>query len=357
MRIIAHIDMDAFFAAVEERDNPQFRGLPIAIGADPMKGRGRGVVSTANYKAREYGIHSAMPITKAWHLSEKAKKEGKAAVIFMEVDFEKYGRISEEIFKMVRKYSDTVEVASIDEAYFDISYAGSFSRARDICEKIKKEIKKKENLTASVGIGSNKLIAKIASGFKKPDGLTVVTDDGAEKFLEPLSVREVPGIGPKTEQVLNDHKIFRIKDLKKISKDDLESMFGKWGADIYERARGRDDSPLIEEHEVKSMGEQETFLEDTKDFNLILKSIFSLCDDVAGKLEESEFKGFRTVVLTVRFSGFETKNRSHTLKKSASSASALKNEVLKLLMPFFDKRENPKGKSFRLIGVRIEKLE
>ena len=353
-RIIAHIDMDAFFAAIEERDRPRLKGLPIVVGADPMDGRGRGVVSTANYKAREYGIRSALPISIAWQLSQKAKKENKPEAVFLLVNFEKYKKASELISKIVREFAKIVEEASIDEFYFDLSEAGSFEKAGRICEKIKKEVKAKENLTASVGIGPNKLIAKLASDSQKPDGLTIIKENEVESFLEKMPIRAIPGIGPKTEELLKNQNIYSVKDLKKISRDDLKRMMGRKGLELYEKARGKDDSPVSEEREIKSIGAQETFQIDTLDFQLISERLEALCIEVFRNFRKSGFKKFKTIVLTVRFSDFETKSRSHTLDKTINSLKNLKFEAVKLLMPFLDKRENKKRKLIRLIGARIE---
>ena len=233
MRIIGHLDMDAFFASLEEAASPIFKDKPIAVGSDPKNGQGRGVVSTANYKAREYGIHSALPISIAWRLSQKAKTEGKPEVVFLPVDFERYNKASEEVFQIIKKYAKVVEPASIDEFYFDLSFTKSYKKAEDICRKIKKEIKEKLKVTCSVGIGQNKLISKISAGTKKPDGLVIIKEKDSEKFLEPLSIREIPGIGPKTEEKLNQKGIKIVKDLKKLSKSELQENFGKWGEDNY----------------------------------------------------------------------------------------------------------------------------
>ena len=355
-RIIAHLDMDAFFAAIEERDDPRLKGLPIVVGADPQEGRGRGVVSTANYKAREYGIRSAVPISKAWELSEKAKREGKPEAVFLDGHFKKYGETSARIIEIVRQYSKVVEQASVDEAYFELP-ADSYVEAEKNCERLKKEVKNREKLTASIGVGPNKLIAKIASDMQKPDGLTVITSDKSEKILEPLSIRKIPGIGPKTEQFFNVRGIRIVRDLKKYNIAEMEEMLGKWGEDLYYKIRGIDDSPIVEKYEVKSIGEQETFQKDTLDFNFVFKRMESLCRDVFSRFKESDFKSFRTVTITVRFSGFETKNRSHTLSKPANMLKTLTIESTRLLMPFFDVRENPKRKFIRLVGVRVEKLK
>jgi DNA polymerase IV (DinB-like DNA polymerase) len=356
MRIVAHLDMDAFFAAVEERDNPRFRGLPIAVGADPRGGQGRGVVATANYKARAYGLHSALPISWAWRLSEQARRRGLPPVVFVAPDFEKYVRSSREIAAIVQARVPLVERAGLDEMYMDLSFAGSYPAAEDLARDLKREIREKEKLTASIGIGPNKLIAKIASDVRKPDGLTVVREDEAEAFLEPLSIRKLPGIGPKTEATLNSLGIRTVRDLKALSGEKLEELFGKWGEDIREMARGRDDSPVEESGEVKSIGEQETFLEDTLEAELIASRLKEMAGSVFERLRESGFEAFRTIVLTVRFADFETKSRSSTAKGSLSSAEDLFAGGLRLLLPFFDSRENPKRKRVRLIGLRVEKL-
>ena len=194
--------MDAFFAAIEERDTPAFRGVPLVVGADPLGGKGRGVAATSNYLARAYGIHSATPISTAWRLSEAARLAGKPPVTFVSVDMAKYARVSEEVMRIVRRVIPQVEQASIDEAYGDVSWTGSYRRSRTRMLLLEREIHAEEQLTASIGIGPNKLIAKIASGWRKPNGLTVVREEEAEMFLAPLSIRVIPGIGPKTEGVL-----------------------------------------------------------------------------------------------------------------------------------------------------------
>jgi DNA polymerase IV (DinB-like DNA polymerase) len=199
MRLIGHLDMDAFFAAIEERDEPKLKGRPLVVGADPAGGQGRGVVSTANYPARQYGIHSAMPISRAWKLSEAARRRGLPPAAFVRVSHRKYSEVSRRLMEILRRHAPLVEEASVDEAYFDLSFAGSVDAAVTICRKIKEEIQAREQLTGSIGLGPNKLVAKIASDFRKPDGLTVVTAEQAEDFLAPLPVRKIPGIGPNSE--------------------------------------------------------------------------------------------------------------------------------------------------------------
>jgi DNA polymerase IV (DinB-like DNA polymerase) len=356
-RIVAHLDMDAFFASIEEADNPHFKGMPIAVGSDPRNGEGRGVISTANYKAREYGIHSALPVSKAWQLSEKAVAEGKPEVVFLPVNFERYREVSAKIFEIIKKYAKLVEPASIDEFYFSLDFAKNYKEAEKICQKIKKEIKEKIKVTCSVGIGGNKLIAKIAAGIEKPDGMTIVNEKDSEKFLEPLSVREIPGIGPKTELLLNSENVKIVKDLKKISKEKLKEMLGKWGEDLYSKARGIDESLIVEDREAKSIGEQATFQHDTLEAAYIGEAFENLCKNVFLRFKESGFKTFRTIAITVRFSGFETKTSAKTLKNPTASEKDFKLEALKLLLPYLDKRKNPELKSIRLIGVRVEKFD
>lgn len=360
MRIIAHLDMDAFFAAIEERDKPRLKGLPIIIGTDPKDGRGRGAVSTANYKAREYGIKSALPISKAWLYSQEAKNKGLPEAIFITPNFSKYEASSKKIIEIISKYSFQIEQASIDEAYFDLSHLKTFKKAQKTCQQIKLEIKNKEKLTASIGIGPNKLIAKIASDFQKPNGLTVVEDFEKEKFLELLPIRKIPGVGPKTEELFKKQNVKIVSDLKKYSQKDLEKMLGKWGTDLYQKIRGIDNSLLIEEWEAKSISEQETFESDTDKIEIIIQLIQKLSGQVFNRFQKSDFASFQTIGITIRFSDFITKSRAHTLSKpltaSEDSRKIFEFEILKLLFPFLDMRENPQHKKIRLLGVKIEKF-
>ncbi len=356
-RFIAHLDMDAFYAAIEERDTPRLRGLPIVVGADPKGGEGRGVVSTANYPARVYGIQSAMPIARAWRASEAARQQGKPPVVFLSVDMRKYREVSDRVMSLLRRHVRVVEQASVDEAYLDLSELGTLAAAEARCRSIKQAITDQERLTASVGLGPNKLIAKIASGMHKPDGLTVVRKEEIEAFLDPLPVRAIPGIGPKTEAELGRFGIRLVRDLKRFSPGQLHDRFGKRGDDFYEKIHGVDEAPVSEDWEAKSVGEQETFDQDTRDSQVLSDRLRAMCEGVVARLVTEGFASFRTVVLTVRFGDFETKSRSHTLSSPARDSRALQREALKLLLPFLDQRENPQGKLIRLLGVRVEGIE
>lgn len=359
-----HVDMDAFFAACEERYNPQFRGRPVVVGADPKEGRGRGVVSTANYAARKYGIKSAMPISQAWRLAEAARKSGEPETIFLRGNHQLYFEVSKRTMAILASNVDAFEEASIDEAYLELGIKNqksgikddSWGEAEGFAKKIKNEIWKREGLTCSVGIGPNKLIAKIASDFNKPDGIKMVRSDEVEVFLEPLPIRVVPGVGPKTGIFLQGHGIKTVGQLRDVGSEKLVGWFGKWGRDLYQKARGLDDSPVSNEWEPKSVGEQETFEHDTLQPAFILERIGQLSKNVLSRLHKEKFSSFRSVVVTVRFSDFVTFSRSHTAPKPLATLEELNGQVLRLILPFLDRRQNPRQKKIRLIGLRVEKL-
>lgn len=356
-RIILHIDMDAFFPAIEERENPQFRGMPIIVGADPKKGRGRGVVSSASYTARKFGVKSALPISKAFELCPKA--------IFLPVNMELYQKVSEKIMKIVKKYSKIWEIVSLDEAHLDLSFlktraiakgeeedlssSPSYQKAENLAKKLKKEILEKEKLTATVGIGPNKLIAKMATNKAKPNGLLIIKPNQIKKFLEPLDIEDLPGIGPKTAGRLGDLKINKIKELKKLSKLKLKNMFGIVGETIYEKARGIDEEPVSPEEIIKSIGKEHTFEKDTRDPEIIFNTFEKIIENVHQELLANDFS-FKTLTVICRFSGFETHTKSKTLGDSISDLKILEAEAKKLLLKFLV--ENPK--LIRLIGLRVK---
>lgn len=349
--------MDAFFAAVEERNNQHLVGRPVVIGADPKKGMGRGVVSTANYEARKHGVRSGMPISEAWRRCPHAA--------FLIPDIDLYTSVSDRIFSalstLVEKESDassgkefSIERASIDE--FCVEARGFlWEESTRLAEAFKNVIREGEQLTCSVGVGPNPLVAKIASDFEKPNGLTMVKLEDVMDFLGFLPVRKIPGIGPKTERILADRGIKIISDLRKMTHEELVQEFGKWGGGMYERARGIDETRVGIQEDQKSIGEQETFERDTRDWGVLTERLLAFCEDVWERMQREQVAP-RTVVITVRFADFETKTRSRTLANPARSLETFKQEALALLMPFFDSRENPQHKAIRLIGVRGEKL-
>jgi DNA polymerase IV (DinB-like DNA polymerase) len=356
VRIIAHVDMDAFYASVEERHHPELRGRPLVVGADPKRGAGRGVVTAANYAARKYGIRSALPISRAWRLAEAARKRGEPETVFVRDDRALYLEVSRRIMAIVAEGADAFQAASIDEAYVDFSSRGDLEGARDHARAIKHAIVEREGLTCSVGIGPNKLVAKIASDFRKPDGLTVVAPDEVQGFLDGLPIRVIPGIGPKTERFLHERGVTLVADLRAVERGRLREWLGRGGEDLHRKARGQSDDPVSSDRERKSVGEQETFEVDTLDPAFVGERARVLGETVFRRFAAGGFDGFRTVTLTVRFSGFLTVSRSTTGAAAFTTEAQLHDEVRRLLDPFFDARENPKAKKIRLIGVRVEKL-
>ncbi len=356
MRIVVHLDMDAFYAAVEERRDPALRGRPVVVGADPKGGAGRGVVTTASYPARKYGIRSALPISRAWRLAEAARRRGEPETIFVRGDHALYREVSGRIMAIAVQGADAFEEASIDEAYLDVSSLGDLARAEAHTRALKAEILEREGLTCSAGIAPNKLVAKIASDFQKPDGLTVVQPEAVQSFLDPLPIRKIPGIGPKSAALLYGRGIRTIADLRAVERAALLEWFGKWGHEMSERARGISDDAVSNEWERKSVGEQETFERDTLEVPLVLERARVLAGDVFERLRADGFVGFRTVTVTVRFSNFVTRNRSCTGEAPLTTRGALEAVAEHLLLPFFDERENPRRRKIRLIGVRAEKL-
>lgn len=340
-RIILHLDMDAFFAQAEERENPQFRGKPVVVGADPEGGRGRGVVSTANYEARKYGIHSALPISRAYQFCPSA--------VFLPVNMDLYERVSAKIMEIAKNYSRQWEIGGLDEFYLDISFAGDYEKARDLAGKLKSEILQKEKLTCTVGIGPNKLIAKMASSRGKPNGLLVIASDKASEFLEPLEIEELPGIGPKTAEKLKSTGVKLIKDLKSLPKEKLEELFGKWGRGIYERARGNDDSPVVSDAAAKSLGREQTFAEDTRDPDAIFRAFDEIIADIWRQLVENSFS-FKTLTVVCRFQGFETHTKAKTLERITRDRKILTKESKNLLLRFLLENKKP----VRLVGLRVK---
>lgn len=340
-RIILHIDMDYFFAQVEERENPHFKGKPIVVGADPKCGRGRGVVSTCNYEARKYGIKAGMPISWAYRACPKA--------IFLPVNIEFYQKVSEKIMEIIKKYSKIWEVVSLDEAYLNLSFLGSFKKAEKLAKKLKEEIFEKEKLTATVGIGPNKVIAKMVAEQAKPNGLSVITPAKIKAFLEPLDIQELPGVGPKTAAKLGAFNVHTIKELKKLSQKGLIELFGVVGKTIYERARGIDTEPVVSEEMVKSIGQEHTFQKDTRDSEVIFKTYRKIIRNVYQELKNYKFL-FRTVTAICRFQGFETHTKSKTLKEPTDDLDVLKKEAKKLLLKLMMQNL----KLIRMIGLRVK---
>ncbi|MEM2873972.1 MAG: DNA polymerase IV, partial [Candidatus Nanoarchaeia archaeon] len=284
-----------------------------------------------------------MPISIAWQKCPNC--------VFLPVDMDKYINESIECQKIFRRYADAFEVGGIDEFYLDVSQrCKTYKEAEKLALEIKKELKTKRNLTCSIGISNNKLVSKIAAGIQKPDGLTIVKENEVLDFLAPLSVRELIGIGPKTEAILNERDIYTIKDLRKISKEQLIEWFGKFGSVLYDEARGIDESPVIEEWEVKSIGRQVTFERDTKDRKLILNTLTKIVNDTIRQVKEEKLK-YKTITIKIRYEDFFTTSKAKTLPEAHNDEKTAQLLARELLIPFLkDERK------VRLIGFSVSKL-
>jgi DNA polymerase IV (DinB-like DNA polymerase) len=339
-RFIFHLDMDHFYTAVEMRENPSIDGKPVVVGADPKGGEGRGVVATSNYEARKAGVRSGMPISRAWKLCPEA--------VYLPPNFPLYIQVSNEIINVVRTYADKFEQWGIDEAFLDVSSrVKNFEEAEDLARKLKRKIYDLEKLTCSIGVGPSKLIAKIASDFHKPDGLTVVKYQDVEAFLAPLPVRKLLWVGRKTEERLKSLGVNTIGDLSKFDPSVLTEIFGVAGTQMYLMSHGVDRSEVEQRGEVKSISHETTFEEDTADFKAVLQIVDGLSEAVAGEAKEQHLF-FKTVTIKVRYENFETHSRSKTLQFMTDRVQDLKKTSTQLLMPFL-----VPNRRIRLIGVRV----
>ena len=340
MRRVLHIDMDAFFSSVEEKRHPGLAGKPVVVGGegDPTK---RGVVSTASYEARKFGIHSAMPLRTAHKLCPDA--------IFLPVDYEEYSRVSEEVKAILSNFSPIMEDVGIDEAFLDIS---SIDRpSEEIAKEIKERIKEETGLTCSIGIAPNKLLAKMASDMQKPDGLTIIVEDDIRSRIWPLSVRKLWGVGPKTEAYLKKMGIQTVGNLASISLDRLIEEFGQsYGRYLYEASRGIDESPLVTHWEPKSISRETTFQRDVDNWQVIAKTLAELTKEVVINMKEEGYQG-RTITLKIRFNDFKTYTRAKTLNKHTDSEEEIRKAAFDCLGRLQLK------KKVRLIGVRISHLK
>jgi DNA polymerase IV (DinB-like DNA polymerase) len=345
MRVILHVDLDAFFPSVEVRAHPELKDRPVIVGADPKEGKGRGVVSSASYEARKFGIRSAMPISRAWKLCPEG--------VYLRPHFDLYITASNSIMRILRSHADRFEQGGIDEAYLDISgRVKDFDDAKEFAEKLMEEVLDKEKLTCSIGVAPNKMLAKIGSDFKKPYGLTVIREEDAKDFLSPLKVRKIPGVGPKTEGRLKELKIETIGDLAAINPELLPRLFGSWGARLHEYAHGIDYSEVIEEYETKSIGREVTFEEDVDiaDEGQILGILDELAEEIHKELIDNGFR-FKTITIKVRYEHFDTYTRAKSFSFPTNDLDILRNNAKRLIYAFL--RGNRK---IRLIGLRVSTL-
>lgn len=337
-RKIIHIDMDAFFASVEQRDNPELRGKPIAVGYDGP----RGVVSTASYEARPFGVHSAMAITTA--------KRRCPQLIIVSPHFEKYKAVSRQVDAIFHEYTDLVEPISIDEAFLDVTQnKPGIDLAVDIAREIKKKIHERTGLTASAGISFNKFLAKIASDYRKPDGICTVHPDRALDFIARLPIEDFWGVGPKTAERMHAMGIFNGGQLRKISLSHLRQVFGKAGTIYYNFARGIDNRPVITERERKSVGCEQTFAEDLNQRSKVIIELYHTVLELVERIKRTGFNG-RTLTLKVKFHDFTQITRSMTVDRQLQTKDDIL-PIAKKLMGGIDYEHD----AIRLMGLSVSR--
>jgi DNA polymerase IV (DinB-like DNA polymerase) len=342
MRFILLVDMDYFYAACEELRNPSLKDKPVVVGANPKSGSGRGVVSTCNYIARKYGIKSGMPISMAYKLKKDA--------IFLPVDEAYYESISSKIMSLLKSYAGKFEQVSIDEAFLDISSkVNSFEEAYDYAKKVKEAVSSSFNLPCSVGIGPNKLIAKMACEAAKPNGIKLVREDEIKHFLSELPIERLYGVGKKSAEKLKSMGFEKIKDLAKANKQMLINEFGSFGLELYNHANGIDEEEVVESYDSKSIGREHTFEFDTDDESQIEKEIEKLAEEVFEEAEKNGFY-FKIIVLKLRNKNFEEHLYSKNIGHYIQDIERLKKESIAIF------EANNKKEKIRKIGLRVSGL-
>lgn len=340
LRKIIHVDMDAFFASVEQLDHPELRGRPVAVGFDAP----RSVVSTASYEARRYGVHSAMPMARAKRLCPQ--------LVIAQPHFDRYKAISQQVHEIFADYTDLIEPISIDEAFLDVTTnkVGA-ALAMDIAKEIRARIRRELHLTASAGVSCNKLLAKIASDFRKPDGLTVIHPKRIEAFLQNLPVEDLWGVGPKTMERMHLMQVFTVGQLRLVPLPQLQAEFGKMGQVYYDFSRGIDHRPVVTDWVRKSVGCEETYMTDISTRAAAIIELYHLVIHLVERIHRADFQG-RTLTLKVKFADFTQITRSITQSKVLRE----KDDILPLakqLLAKVDYQHNP----VRLLGVSVSRSD
>lgn len=339
LRRILHVDMDAFYASVEQRDNPGLKGQPVAVGGDPTR---RGVVAAASYEARAYGVRSAMAMARAVRLCP--------SLVIVRPDFGKYRAVSQQVFEIFRSVTPLVEGLSLDEAYLDVTEnAWGETLGVAVARRLKAEIRARTGLTASAGVAPNKFLAKIASGWQKPDGLTVIAPDRVESFLRGLSVDALWGVGPKTARKLRAHGIEKLVDVRTRSRDELQAIVGSLAEWLQELASGRDTRAVEPHRETKSSGSECTYDTDLTDLARIRAEIDEMARDAARWLAKRDLYA-RTVVIKVRYHDFTTITRSHSAAPTRDA-----DDIAARAVALLDKTAAA-STPVRLLGVSVHNL-
>ncbi|EMG32636.1 DNA polymerase IV [Streptococcus oralis] len=339
-RKIIHIDMDAFFASVEIRDNPKLKGKPVIIGSDPRQTGGRGVVSTCSYEARAFGVHSAMSSKEAYERCPQA--------VFISGNYEKYKTVGLEIRAIFKRYTDLIEPMSIDEAYLDVTENKlGIKSAVKIARLIQQDIWQELHLTASAGVSYNKFLAKMASDYQKPHGLTVILPDQAQDFLKQMDIAKFHGVGKKTVERLHEMSIYTGEDLLAVSEVTLIDRFGRLGFDLYRKARGIHNSPVKSDRIRKSIGKEKTYGKILQVEEDIKKELTLLSEKVAHNLSTQDKAG-KIIILKIRYADFSTLTRRKSLPQATQDAIQISQTALQLYEELAEKE-----KGIRLLGVTV----
>src|SRR2546429_1546674 len=342
-RIILHCDLDAFYPSCEIHRDPSLKGKPLIVCADPKNRRGRGFVTSCSYEARKFGVRSGMPISMAWKLCPQG--------VFVQPDFKLYGETSERVMDIMRGFADIFEQTSIDEAYMDVSKrCKTYDDAKVLASNLKESLKEGEGLTVSVGISPSKSISKMASDMQKPDGLTLVQPEEVDKFLEPLPVNKISGVGKKTTEFLQNKGIETIGQLRGVEAKKLTDWFGKGGVWLWAIANGIEETPVEERGLRKSISVEQTFERDVQNKQVVLEALESLVKEVHERLLAERLL-FRTVSIKVRFEGFQTFTRDKTHTGYVDDQDAVREYVHHLFREFEKDRRR-----IRLVGVKLSDL-
>ena len=348
-RVVFHIDFDYFYAKCEEVRLPELKTKPVCVCVFSNRGGDSGAIATANYTARKYGVKSGIPISFA-----KKRLEQRSDAVFLPVDLDYYSEMTEKAMEIMKEYADIFEYVGRDEAYLDVTkrVEENFTKASHLAQQIKNTIRTKIKLSCSIGVSSNKLIAKIASDYQKPDGLTVVNPDRVEQFLEPLKIRVIPGIGGKTETRFNEMNLETIGDLKKIDVFTLNKEFGrKSGTYIYNAIRGINNEPVKEKEDSIQYSKITTLKKDSKDYEFLLENLKELCKEVHDLIKKNN-KMFKSIGINFIQSDLTNKSKSRILRNSTNNLEELERNLEQLLSDALENQTMP----IRRLGVKVADL-
>ena len=348
-RVVFHIDFDYFYAQCEEVRSPELKSKPVCVCVFSDRGGDSGAIATANYTARKYGVKSGIPITFA-----KKRLEEREDAVFLPVDFEYYSEMSEKAMEIMKDNTDVFEYVGRDEAYLDVTkrVEGDFEKASHLAQQIKNSIREKIKLSCSIGISPNKLISKIASDFRKPDGLTIVSPNKIDGFLEPLKIRAIPGIGKKTEKKFSEMNLETIQDLKKLDIFTLNKEFGrKNGTYIYNAVRGIDNDPVKEREGSVQYSKIATLKKDSKDYEFLSENIMELCKEVHEVVKKNN-RMFKSIGIHLVQSDLSNKSKSRTLRNPTTNLEELQKNADQLLKEALENQTI----TIRRLGVKVSEL-